>query len=94
MAKRNLFIVARLILLVGLFVTLNSCDSCRNGKASSTGQASFEIALEASKSELLPSEESVVTLTILSNDNRAASLEYFIGSQERNHNLLLPRLLE
>jgi hypothetical protein len=45
-------------------------------------QASFEIGLEASKSELLPSEESIITLKILSNDARAVSLEYFIDEIE------------
>jgi hypothetical protein len=70
------------LLLLFLF---NSCDSCRNEKASSIEQACFEIVLEASKTELLPREEFVVTLRILSNDNRAASLEYFIDKLELTH---------
>ncbi|MHB9148397.1 MAG: hypothetical protein ACYC2U_08585, partial [Candidatus Amoebophilus sp.] len=71
MAKKNLSIIPQLILLVGLFASLNSCDACKNEKVSNTKDISFEIELFASKNELLPSEESVITLTILSNDNRA-----------------------
>jgi len=82
MAKKNLSIIPQLILLVGLFASLNSCDACKNKKASSTEQASFEIELVASKSELFPSEKSEITLAILSNDNRASSLEYSIEKLE------------
>ncbi|MHB9148313.1 MAG: hypothetical protein ACYC2U_08115, partial [Candidatus Amoebophilus sp.] len=89
MAKKNLSIIPQLILLVGLFASLNSCDACKNKKVSNTKAISFEIELFASKNELLPSEESVITLTILSNDNRAANLEYSLDKIELTHGKLL-----
>ena len=75
-----------LLLLLFLF---NSCDACKNNTASSTEQVSFEIELFASKNELLPREKSEITLTILSNDARAASLEYSLDKLELTHGKLL-----
>ena len=75
-----------LLLILFLF---NSCDTCKNKKAVNREAAAFEIDLGASKSELLPSEKSEITLTILSNDARAASLEYSLDRIELTHGKLL-----
>ena len=79
----------RLWYLLLLFLPIfNSCDSCKNDKASSIEPTSFEIELHTSQVELLPNQKGEITLIILSNDNKAASLEYYIDKLEVTHGKL------
>ena len=79
----------RLWYLLLLFLPIfNSCDSCKNDKGSSIEPTSFEIELHTSQVELLPNQKGEITLIILSNDNKAASLEYYIDKLEVTHGKL------